>query len=96
MSEKLDHSLLDINPMGNYFDVNATLGGQPAQFKIAVEDYNEYGVCYLVFCGALDLGYFCRLPNGEYKFIDHSELTLSEITEIGDQVEGARNLRIAS
>jgi|GEM_PF-2366927 hypothetical protein len=82
--------------MGNYFDVHATIGGMPAEFKVVVEDYNELGTCYLVYYEGNDLGYFCRLPDGNYKAIDRTQLTQQEIQEIGDLVEGIKGLRVAS
>jgi len=82
--------------MGNYFDINGTIGGKPAEFKVLIEDYGELGECYQIYHENCDLGYFCRLPNGEYKPIDHSGLTFNEMVEIGEQVNGIRTFRIAS
>lgn len=82
--------------MGNYFDINGTIGGRPAEFKVIIEDYADFGECYQVYHDDCELGYFCRLPNGEYKVIDHSELTIDEMVEIGEQVNTIRTFRVAS
>lgn len=82
--------------MGNYFDINGTIGGKPAEFKVLIEDYGDFGECYQIYHENRELGYFCRLPNGEYKVIDHSELTFDEMVEIGEHLNGIKTLKVAS
>ncbi|WP_158828053.1 hypothetical protein [Mucilaginibacter lacusdianchii] len=70
--------------MVNHFDIDIANGSSTTGYRVVIEDdYGDLGCCYLLYENGREIGSICRLADGKYRAIDYTQLTQTQIDNIG-------------